>query len=125
MNNRVLVVDDEPLIRKTVKRILEHEGLDVVTASNGFECLDIIKAGFRGLILMDIVMPELNGWDTIQKLIDEGYTEGNIICMLTGKEVPDKQMDKLKEYVLDYIRKPFKNEELISIVKEYLGYLKS
>jgi len=125
MNNRVLIVDDEPLIRKTVKRILENEGIEVVLAGNGFECINIIKEGFRGLILMDIVMPEMDGWDTIQKLIDEGYTEGNIICMLTGKEIPDNKMDKLKEYVLDYIRKPFKNEELIAIVKEYLGYLQS
>ena len=125
MNNHVLVVDDEPLILKTVRRILENEGIKVVLAKSGFECLDIIKEGFRGLILMDIVMPEMDGWDTIQKLIDEGYTKGNIICMLTGKDIPDNKMDKLKEYVLDYIRKPFKNEELIAIVKEYLEYLQS
>jgi len=124
MKHQVLVVDDDPFLSKTVKRILALDGIDAILANSGYECIQIVKEGFRGLILMDIIMPGMDGWDTIQKLIDGGYTEGNIICILTGKEIPDEKMEKVKEYVLDYIRKPFKNQELVAIVKEYLGYLK-
>ena len=55
--------------------------------------------------------------------IKEGFAEGNIICMLTGKEEPGEKMEKLKEYVLDYIKKPFNKDDLLNIVKDYLAYL--
>jgi len=123
MTNRVLVVDDEHAVRYSVKRILETAGLEVITAEDGKTCVALLEEGFHGLILMDIMMPGMDGWDTIQKIVDKGLAEGNIICMLTGKEKPDPKMDTLKEYVLDYILKPFNNQKLIDIVKEYLSYL--
>jgi DNA-binding response OmpR family regulator len=49
--------------------------------------------------------------------------KGNIICMLTGKETPDDRMKMLKEYILDYIRKPFEPQKFIQLVKDYLSYL--
>lgn len=122
-NNHVLVVDDEETVRYVVKRILEEAGFIVSVAANGPECLEILRKGFKGLILMDIIMPGMDGWDTIQAMVDEGLCEGNIVCMLTGKPVPDVKMDHLKEYVLDYIRKPFDSDKLVQIVSEYLGYL--
>jgi CheY-like chemotaxis protein len=120
----VLVVDDEPMVLYSVKRILESAKIDVETAESGQNCLEILRKGFKGLILMDIIMPGMDGWDTINAIVKEGFAEGNIICMLTGKEEPDEKMEKLKEYVLDYIRKPFQKEQLLSIVTEYLNYLK-
>lgn len=123
MKNTVLVVDDDEAIRNTVKRILEHAGLKVTTVDSGQACLDTLESGYEGLILMDVMMPGMDGWATIQALVDRGYVEGNIICMLTGKENPDPLMDNLKEYILDYIRKPFQNDTLVALVKEYLSYL--
>ncbi len=123
MNNKVLVVDDDDVVRRTVKRVLEEFGFDVTTAASGQDCLEILKKGFHGLILMDIVMPEMDGWDTIEEMIKMGYSKSNIVCMLTGKETPDEKMNQFKEYVLDYIKKPFKNKELVEIVKQYLSYL--
>lgn len=120
----VLVVDDEPMVLYSVKRILESAEIDVDTADSGQTCLETLRKGFKGLILMDIIMPGMDGWDTINAIVEEGFAEGNIICMLTGKEEPDEKMEKLKEYVLDYIRKPFQKDQLLSIVTEYLNYLK-
>jgi DNA-binding response OmpR family regulator len=68
-------------------------------------------------------MPEMDGWDTIQNLVDKGMVKGNIICMLTGKEATDERMKMFKEYILDYIRKPFDHQKLTELVKEYLAYL--
>jgi DNA-binding response OmpR family regulator len=77
----------------------------------------------QGPDLMDIVMPGMDGWDTVKAIVEEGLFEGNSICMLTGKEVPDIKMDYLKEYVLDYILKPFESGRLVQICREYLSYL--
>lgn len=123
MQNSVLIVDDEEIIRKTVKRVLDSGGMNTDCAENGKQCLEKLRAGFRGVILMDVQMPEMDGWQTIQNIVEEGFLEGNIICMLTGLETPHPKMEKLKEYVMDYIRKPFQNEELIQLVKDYLSFL--
>jgi DNA-binding response OmpR family regulator len=73
---------------------------------------------------MDIVMPGMDGWDTIQRVVDEGLYTGNLVCMLTGQDEPDIKMEHLKEYVLDYIRKPFEAKRLVQICEEYLSYLR-
>jgi CheY-like chemotaxis protein len=124
MTHKVIVVDDELLVRTTVKRILDMAGFQVVLAESGPECLALLRKGEHGLILMDVTMPGMSGWDTVQAVVEEGLFEGNLICMLTGKEVPDVELDALKEYVLDYIRKPFDGKQLIQLVGEYLAYLK-
>ena len=123
MKKDVMVVDDEPQVLLSVKKILNHAGFHVITTDSGEACLRELKNGFQGLILMDIMMPEMDGWDTIENIINEGYTKGNIICMLTGKEQPDHRMDEMKEYILDYMTKPFDPSELVKIVKQYLSYL--
>jgi len=123
MDKSVMVVDDDSAVRNTVKRILEYAGFHVMTAESGEDCLTLLEEGFYGLILMDVVMPGLDGWDTIQTIVDKGLAKGNIICMMTAKEIPDPRMDHLKEYILDYITKPFAAEKLIGVVKEYIDYL--
>ena len=123
MAHSVLVVDDDPSVLNTVRCILENNGLTVRTVDSGRACMEELEKGFKGLVLMDIVMPETDGWDTIEEAVNKGLTEGVLFCMLTGKDVPDPKMDYLKEYVLDYIIKPFPLAELVSVVKEYLSYL--
>jgi len=75
------------------------------------------------LILMDIMMPELDGWDTISAIEDEGLHGGNVICMLTALNDPGPKPEKLTEYVMDYVRKPFTSEELLETVAEYIEYV--
>jgi DNA-binding response OmpR family regulator len=123
MKYDVLVVDDETSVLYTVKRILESADLSVCIVNSGKECLEELGKGFKGLILMDVMMPEMDGWDTIKEIVKLGYIDRVIICMLTAKDVPDEKMDVLKEYVLDYITKPFKAKKLVAIVKEYLSYI--
>jgi CheY-like chemotaxis protein len=123
MKDAVMVVDDDRMVQMTVRRVLESTGLQVTTADDGEACIRELEKGFEGLILMDIIMPGMDGWDTIQTLVDKGMVKGNIICMLTGKESPDDRMKTLKEYVLDYIRKPIEQQKFTQLVKEYLAYL--
>jgi CheY-like chemotaxis protein len=123
MKDTVMVVDDDPLVQMTVRRVLEGAGLKVTAAESGADCVRKIAEGFKGLILMDIMMPGMDGWDTIQSLVDKGLEKGSIICMLTGKEQPDDRMKMLKEYILDYIRKPFDQDQFVKTVKAYLSFL--
>jgi DNA-binding response OmpR family regulator len=118
-----MIVDDDKYIRFAVKKLFESQGIEIVTAESAHECLRELDRGFKGVILMDIMMPEVDGWDAIRQIIDKGFYEGNIISMLTAKDIPCKKMEGLQEYVTDYITKPFEPDGLVTVVKEYLDYL--
>jgi len=119
----VLIVDDDLHILIAVSTILNDAGINVLTAESGDECLKIIEAGFYGVVLMDIMMPEKDGWDTIREIIRTGKENGVVIVMLTAKDTPDEKMEGLQEYVLDYITKPFEADEFVRRVSRYLKYI--
>ena len=122
---KVLFVDDDEYIRITVEEILSSAGFSVILAESGPECLSILKNGFSGVILMDIMMPGMDGWETIREIIQNNYAKGTIIAMLTAKDVPDPKMEYLKDYVIDYITKPFEPEDLVAVVSYYMSVLKA
>jgi len=124
IKKKVMIVDDDPSILIVIRELLEPEGFEVTIVDCGMDCIEEIKKGFRGVILMDIMMPVMDGWDTIKEIVDRGYAAGNIIAILTAKDVPDQKMEGLKEYVIDYMTKPFDPKELVANVKEYFAYLK-
>ena len=125
MEKTVMIVDDASVIRAAVSDVLKPKGFEVVTASSGRECLEELKKGFKGVILMDIMMPVMDGWDTIREIVDGGFIKENIIIViLTARGGPSRKIEGLQAYVTDYISKPFDPDELVAIVKEYLGYLK-
>jgi len=125
MDYRVMIVDDNENIRDTIDILFQTEGIKITTASGGNECLVHLEAGFRGVILMDVMMPHMDGWDTISRIVERGLYEGNIILMLTAKEAPDTKMERLQEYISDYITKPFDTVLLIDVVKYYSLLLKT
>ncbi|KDE54682.1 two-component system response regulator, partial [Methanoculleus sp. MH98A] len=118
-NRRIMVVDDDVFILEVMEELLEPEGIEVVAAESGDECIAQLADGFRGVILMDIMMPRKDGWETIQEMIDRDLMEGNVIAMLTAKDVPDVELECLKEHVIDYITKPFEPDEIVALVKGY------
>jgi CheY-like chemotaxis protein len=123
MDKQIMVVDDDPSIRSTVEIVLNTKGYSICVVESGKRCLEKLREGFRGLILMDIMMPEMDGWNTIAAIEDEGLHGGNVICMLTAVHDPGPELEKLTEYVMDYVRKPFTSEELLKIVAEYITYV--
>lgn len=119
-----MVVDDDPDLLFTIEAIFKREeDIDLTTVESGEKCLEVMEEGFEGVILMDIMMPNMDGWDTIEEIVDRGYIEGVIIVMLTAKNKPGKKRQGLEEYVLDYIKKPFANKDLVGSVEEYYQYL--
>jgi len=120
---QVMLVDDEECIRETVSELLGSEGIDVVTVADGQGCLQQLQDGFRGVILMDVMMPGMDGWATIREIEKAGLLQGNIISMLTAMDAPDERMEGLQEVVIDYITKPFELSPFIAAVRKYLTLL--
>jgi two-component system response regulator VicR len=117
MRKRILVVDDEPDTVDLVKLVLETEGFEVTTAYSGNECLKQIETSMPDAVLLDIMMPEMDGWEVF-KNIRERY-ENLPVAMLT---VRNQDIDiMLGLHVLkadDYITKPFGRKDLVERVKK-------
>ena len=119
-----MVVDDDPYILIALRELFSPENCKVLTVGKGEDCIKELKKGFKGVILMDIMMPGMDGWDTIEEIVNQGYLDGNIISMLTAKDIPDKRMDDLRAYITDYFTKPFDPDKLVAVVKLYFTRLK-
>lgn len=122
---KVMIVDDDPNVLKGVEAVLTRHGCEVVQAPSGQACLALLRQGFHGVILMDITMPGMTGWETIRALVAENLLDHNLICMLTGETAPGAAADGLEEYVFDYLAKPFERESLTGLVDNALGMLAS
>jgi DNA-binding response OmpR family regulator len=118
-----MIVDDEPAVRFTVEKVLRRAHLQVQSAASGRECLQQLQDGFRGLILLDIMMPGMDGWQTLQSILDNRLAEGNVVCMLTAVQNPGQEMEGLKDCVMDYIRKPFEPDALLERIDQYLAWV--
>ena len=119
---KILVVDDEPDTVDLVKLVLETEGYQTSVAYNGEEALEMIKIDKPDLVLLDIMMPKMDGWAIRKKIIDNEETRDIPIVMLTAKAQPiDKMIGLHVVGVTDYITKPFGRQELIDSVKKAIG----
>lgn len=121
MKAKVLVVDDEQDILELVSLILSEEGLQVFQAEEGLSALEIARKEKPDLILLDIMMPEIDGWEVLKMLKIEEETKNIPVAMLTCKtETRDKVLG-IQEGAVDYITKPFAPEDLLLRVQDILG----
>lgn len=117
-NGRVLVVDDEPCIRKVVRTVLEKAGYEVVEADNGQTAIDVINAGENRLMLdvviCDIRMPKINGLDAIAYFRRE-FSHVPLL-VLTGYPDTELAISLMHDGVVDYLVKPVDGERLTAAV---------
>jgi DNA-binding response OmpR family regulator len=118
MYKKIMIVDDEPDILKSLKTVFQHAEYDVVTVDNGQDCITELEKGFKGIILMDIMMPGMDGWQTIREIVKKGYMENVAIGIITGKGTKNHHnMDGLSCYIYDYFSKPLNIKELVRSVE--------
>jgi DNA-binding response OmpR family regulator len=105
----ILVVDDEPDIRQLVQLNLELDGHRVITASNGNEALRVLEDEVPDVMLLDLNMPELDGWAVLQRIKDQGNTDVSRIpvLMLTAYDTADNRVRGGIEGAIRYLTKPF------------------
>jgi DNA-binding response OmpR family regulator len=124
MKKKVLIVDDEPDVVDSLKVILKKNRYKVETASNGDECIKKLEEGFKGVVLLDLLMPEKDGWETLKEIVDKGYIKNvaiEVISALGQRE--NKRMTSLEPYIYDYLTKPLDISEFVSSVKRCNEFL--
>jgi DNA-binding response OmpR family regulator len=115
----ILAVDDDKDILQSIKDIFEYQGHEVFTTNNAIECIDKLKKGFQGILLIDLIMPSIDGWDIIREIVDRGFEKNIDIIVVTGvgTSYPNK-MKGLEPYVYDYISKPFDINKLVESIRK-------
>jgi len=114
----VLIVDDDPKLLKMLQRTLVYENLNVLTASNGLEALPIVATQSPDLIILDWMMPKMDGLTFVQKLRDD--ENQTMILMLTARDAIENRVEGLESGADDYLVKPFAPAELVARVHAML-----
>jgi diguanylate cyclase (GGDEF)-like protein len=120
MSERILVVDDDPDILEVVKINLELEGYEVDTAEDGREAVDKAMIEAPELILLDIMMPRMDGLTALRRIRSHGTTGNTSVILLTARGLPEDRVKGLELGADDYITKPFDISELVARVKAVL-----
>jgi CheY-like chemotaxis protein len=119
MKKNILIIDDEADIREIVRLLLTDEGHEVLEAENGYEGILKAQRDQPDLIVLDIMMPGINGFEVAKHLKDDPNTQ-NIPIIILSVLAKDSQY---RQGILDYISKPFRQEELLNIVRKIFSKL--
>ena len=114
---RILIVDDDAMAREILKRILEHAGYEVMTAGSGPEALRKLHEGIPHLVVVDLMMPEMDGFELCRRI--KSHLDVPIV-ILSAVAAVESKVEGLQMYAEDYIVKPFEKEELVARVQRVL-----
>ena len=115
--HRVLVVDDDDVIRQLITVNLELEGFDVVTAVDGQDALDKVKDAGVSVVTLDVMMPRVDGWEAAARLRNDPDT-AHIKVVLLSARAQEADLQRGEKIGVDaYLTKPFDPDELIDIVR--------
>jgi DNA-binding response OmpR family regulator len=117
---RVLVIDDEAPIRLLCRVNLEAEGMDVLEAADGPSGLETAREEIPDVVLLDVMMPGLDGWRVAEELLDDSRTEGIPIVFLTARAELRDRARGIDLGGVDYVTKPFNPVELAPLVRSLL-----
>jgi DNA-binding response OmpR family regulator len=118
---KVVCVEDEPEMIDLIRLILGRKGFDVIGAHGGLEAMDVIADAEPALVLLDLMMPEMDGWEVYQQIrADEKYKQTPVIVVTAKAQSIDKVLGLHIAKVDDYISKPFSPQELIDSIEQVL-----
>jgi two-component system alkaline phosphatase synthesis response regulator PhoP len=120
---RVLIIDDEAPIRLLCRVNLEAEGIDVLEAGDGPTGLELARSALPDLVLLDVMMPGIDGWAVAEELLDDDATDGIPIIFLTARAEFRDRARGLDIGGVDYITKPFNPVDLAPLVRRLLDRL--
>jgi CheY-like chemotaxis protein len=117
----IMVVDDSPFIVDVFVTMLERGGYRTVAAYGGEECLDILKTVSPDLILLDIMMEPMDGWETLERIKENPQTKEIPVLMLTAKQLTPAEAQEYGIYIEDYVLKPITHRELYDAIEHVLN----
>jgi two-component system, sensor histidine kinase and response regulator len=120
---KILVVDDQPINVQLLKRKLEREGMAVTAAYSGQEALDLIAANKPDLILLDVMMPEMDGVEVCQRLQADSSTKSIPVIFITARTTKEGKIEGLGAGAVDYITKPIDLDETLARVQTQLRFV--
>ena len=115
---KVMVVDDEPDIVDLLLLMLDGADYDVTTASGGNDCLEKLKHDVPDLILLDLIMPDLDGWDVLNRIRQDERLKSIPVIILTAKQLTADVAQKKAPHITEYLVKPVTKEGLISVIED-------
>jgi DNA-binding NtrC family response regulator len=116
----ILIIDDVPENLQVLGDMLERDGYEVMVASNGQQAFDVIKSHQPDLILLDIMMPGMNGFEVCRHLKDDQDTCKIPVIFISALGLADHKLQAFSEGAVDYITKPFQTEEVIARVRTHI-----
>ena len=119
-SNKILVVDDEPNIVRSLAFVFNKEGYDVSTAEDGEKAMTMIRASKPDILILDVMMPHMNGYDVCQEVKSDPSLEDIHVLMLTAKGQKGDMEAALAKGADEYISKPFSPIQVLDRVKELL-----
>jgi DNA-binding response OmpR family regulator len=121
-DRRVVYIEDEQEMIDLVKLILTRKGYQVIGAGGGREGLNLVRKNLPDLVLLDLMMPDMDGWDVYQQMKADDLTRGIPVIVVTAKaQNIDKVLGLHIAKVDDYISKPFSPQELLDSVERVLA----
>lgn len=119
----ILVVDDQPINVQLLKRKLEREGIHVAAAYNGLEALELVKKEKPDLILLDVMMPDMDGIEVCQRLQSDEQTRSIPVIFITARTSKEGKIEGLSVGAVDYITKPIDLDETLARVQTQLRFV--
>lgn len=118
---RILIVDDSPSQLMSIRRIVEKLGHDALTAEDGAAGVEAAKREIPDLVLMDVVMPNLNGFQATRSISREPTTRHIPVILVTTKDQDTDRVWGMRQGAKAYITKPFSEAELAAVIAQYVG----
>jgi len=116
----VLIVDDDPLIRDVVRAVLEDASFDLDEAASGEEALRLAAGHPPDVVLLDVMMPGLNGFEVAKRMKSDAHLKDTVVVMLTAKDAPEDRRRGLEAGADAYFTKPFSPLELLTTLSGVL-----
>lgn len=117
MKKKIMVIDDEESIRLILENFLSQE-YDLVSKKDGVEALEWLEGNLPDLIICDVQMPNMDGYQFLEKVRQRGYTKHTPVIMLSASEASKERVKCYRLGAQDFLNKPFNPEELEEIIKK-------